>query len=85
MRELIISEKATKIFSELARKNPKQLAIIFKKIPEILAHPEHFKNLRAPLQHLKRVHIDKSFVLTFAVKNDSVSIEDYKHHKEAYK
>ena len=30
-----------------------------------LNNPQHYKNLRKPLQHLKRIHVDKSFVLTF--------------------
>ena len=71
----------------IAKKNPKQLKIINKKIKEIRKNPHVFKNLRVPLQHLKRVHIDKSFVLTFSINESSkvVMIEDFDHHDRIYK
>jgi len=56
-----------KIFHKLSKKNPKQLLIIEKKINEIIQNPYHYKNLKAPLNHLRRVHIDKSFVLVFSI------------------
>lgn len=34
--------------------------IIEREIEEIRRSPQHYKNLRKPLQHLQRVHIDKS-------------------------
>jgi len=39
------------------------------------------------MQHLKRVHIDKSFVLVFSVdeSNKKVIIEEYDHHDRIYK
>ncbi len=38
------------------------------------------------MQHLRRVHVDKSFVLTYSVdeKNKVVIIEDYDHHDKIY-
>ncbi|ODS35217.1 hypothetical protein BEH94_03355 [Candidatus Altiarchaeales archaeon WOR_SM1_SCG] len=76
-----------KIFAKLSKKNPRQLEIIYKKISEIIQDPHHYKNLRRPLQHLKRVHIDKSFVLTFSIDETGklVIIEDYDHHDNIYK
>ncbi len=75
-----------KIFFKLAKKNPKQLEIIEKKIEEICENPQHYKNLRAPLQHLKRVHIDRSFVLVFSVDEQKKHIifEDFDHHDVIY-
>ena len=75
-----------KIFSKLAKRNPKQLLIIEDKITEIRQNPQHYKNLRTPLQHLKRVHIDKSFVLAFSVDENKkhIIIEDYDHHDNIY-
>ena len=70
--------------SGLAKKNPRQLEIIKKKIDEIVENPERYKNLRAPLQHLKRVHIDKSFVLVFSVKDKKVIFESVEHHDDIY-
>jgi len=42
-------ESVEKILQKLAKKNPKQLLIIEKKIEEIIENPQHYKNLRAPL------------------------------------
>ncbi len=60
-----IKDGLDKKLGKLSKKNPKQLELIYKKIGEIIQNPQHYKNLRAPMQHLKRVHIDKSFVLVF--------------------
>jgi len=79
-------ETVEKTLKKLAKKNPKQLLIIEKKIEEIIENPHHYKNLRNPLQHLKRVHIDRSFVLVFSVDEITKTIifEDYDHHDNIY-
>jgi YafQ family addiction module toxin component len=76
-----------KQFHKLAKKNPARLKSILKKIEEISIDPHHYKNLRKPLQHLKRIHIDSSFVLVFSVDDNSriITIEDYDHHDNIYK
>ena len=86
MYSLEVRESVDRIFSKLADKNPKQMQIIDKKMKQVLENPHHFKPLRAPMQHLRRVHIDKSFVLTYSVdeKNEIVIIEDYDHHDNIY-
>ncbi len=45
----------------MAKKYPAKLDIILNKIDEISVDPQHYKNLKKPLQHLKRVHVDSSF------------------------
>ncbi|VVB54779.1 Uncharacterised protein [uncultured archaeon] len=82
-----IRKSVEEIFRKLSKKNPKQLEIIGKKIEEIRINPQHYKNLKAPLQNLKRVHIDKNFVLTYSIneKTKTVVIEDYDHHDNIYK
>ncbi len=77
-----LDEKLQKIF----KKNRKQYEMIMKKTEEILLRPQHYKNLRAPLQHWKRVHIDKHFVLTFSVDEHTktVTLEDFDHHDVVY-
>jgi YafQ family addiction module toxin component len=86
MYSLEVRESVDRTFSKLAKKNPKQMRIIDKKIKQVLETPLHFKPLRAPMQHLRRVHIDKSFVLTYSVdeQNEVVIIEDYDHHDNVY-
>ena len=87
MYDFIIRPTVEKIFSKIAKKNPKQLEIIYRKIQEILRNPTHYKNLRKPLKHLRRVHVDRSFVLLFSVDelNKVVIIEYFDHHDKIYK
>ncbi|MBS3071157.1 MAG: hypothetical protein A2639_00545 [Candidatus Staskawiczbacteria bacterium RIFCSPHIGHO2_01_FULL_34_27] len=82
-----LRKSVERIFFKLAKKNSKQLMIIENKIQEIRQNPQHYKNLRKPLQHFKRVHIDKSFVLLFSVDDNKkhIIIEDYEHHDKIYK
>ncbi len=86
MYSLEVRESVDRIFSKLAKKNPKQMRLIEKKIRQICEKPSHFKPLRAPMQHLRRVHVDKSFVLIYSVneENKIVIIEDYDHHDKVY-
>lgn len=62
---LLIRPSLDEKLKKLVKKNRKQFEIIMKKTEEIVENPQHYKNLRAPLQNLKRVHIDKHFVLSF--------------------
>ena len=76
-----------KLFLKLEKKNPKQMKIIDKKVEEIVKNPHRYKNLRAPLNCWKGVHIDKHFVLTFSINEETktVVLEDYDHHDNIYK
>ena len=87
MYELHITKALDKLFRKLAKKDSKQLDIILKKAGEVAHNPNRYKNLRNPLQHLKRVHIDSSFVLLFTVDDQEkiVTLIDYDHHDNIYK
>lgn len=87
MYSVEVRKSVEKIFSRLAKKDYKQLEMVEKKVNEIIENPHHYKNLRKPLQHLKRVHVAKSFVLVFSVdgSNQRILIEDYDHHDNIYK
>jgi YafQ family addiction module toxin component len=80
--KLLLRKKLRKVFKRDKRRHE----IIFRKVAEIVQNPHHYKNLRTPLQHWKRVHIDSSFVLTFSVdeKSKTVTLEDYDHHDNIY-
>jgi len=82
-----LRKSVEKVFFKLAKRNPKQMLIIEDRISKIRQNPQHYKNLRHPLHHLKRVHIDKSFVLVFSVDEGKkhIIIEDYDHHDNIYK
>jgi len=83
---IVISEIADKKFVKLAKKNPKQMNIIIKKVQQIIQKPYHFKPLRGDLHGARRVHIDSSFVLIYEIdeNNRSIRILDYDHHDVIY-
>ncbi len=76
-----------RILAKLFKKNKKHYEIIMKKTEEILQNPQHYKNLRAPLQYWKRVHVDSHFVLAFSVDENTktVVLQDFDHHDSIYK
>ena len=75
---------------KLSKKDRKKLEILYKKVSEIISNDEktidRYKNLRYDLKTLKRVHIDKHFVLTFRVIKDDnfVLFVDLDHHDNVY-
>ena len=85
-----LSDKLQLIVKKLVRKDKKIAEIIYRKIKEIVnSTPEtiqHYKNLRYDLSDYKRVHIDKSFVLTFKVDiaNNFILFWDFDHHDNIY-
>ena len=83
---LQISEELDRTFSKLAKKNKKQFLIINKKIQQILQNPYHFKPLRGDMHGTRRVHIDKSFVLTYEIneENKLIRLLDFDHHDNIY-
>lgn len=89
MRKYEFSEHLKKVLTKLYHKDRDRYEITLKKVEEILEckDVEHYKNLRKPLQELKRVHIDSHFVLTFKYNKseDSVVFYDLDHHDNIYK
>ena len=85
-----LSDKLKIIIGKLNKKDKEKTKIINKKIKQIVQCDEetiqHYKNLRHGLSDLKRVHIDKSFVLTFKVdlKNKFILFYDFDHHDKIY-
>lgn len=59
---------------------------LYDMVEETGRESHRYKHLRRPLQHPKRAHIDKSFVLVFSVDDSKklVIIEDYDHHDKIY-
>jgi YafQ family addiction module toxin component len=86
MYNIKISPRLDEIIQKLEKKNRKQVEIILKKAGEIAENPHRYKNLRAPLNNLKRVHVDKHFVLVFYIDEESKSVilENYAHHDSIY-
>ncbi len=82
MYSLAVRPGSDKLLERMARKNPRRFEIFMRKLEEVAQDPHRYKNLRAPLQHWKRVHIEKHFVLTFSVDEEKkiVVLEDFDHH-----
>jgi mRNA-degrading endonuclease RelE of RelBE toxin-antitoxin system len=83
-----LSDPLKKTLGKLAKKDNPLATALRKKIEQIvncdISEIEHFKNLRGPKSHLKRVHIG-SFVLTFRLEGKIVYFEDFDHHDNIYK
>jgi YafQ family addiction module toxin component len=75
-----------RILKKLKKKDKQRYERVLSKIDEIInSDPEHYKNLRKPLQHLKRVQIG-NYVLVFEFnkKNGIISFENFEHHDKIY-
>ncbi|MDP2749962.1 MAG: hypothetical protein Q8O89_03970 [Nanoarchaeota archaeon] len=84
---LDIKPEADQIFKKLSKRNPKQLVMIYRKLEEIRANPQHkYKFLRKPLQLFNRVHIDTHFVLIFKINHEKTTVDVYyfDHHDRVY-
>lgn len=83
---LDISEEFDKKLVKLKKKDKKQYEIVLKKSDQILENPYHFKPLRGDMHGARRVHVGKSFVLTYEIdeKNKVVRLLDYEHHDKIY-
>jgi YafQ family addiction module toxin component len=83
---LAVRKHVDKIFAKMAKREKYNLEIIYKKLEEVCENPQKFKPLGAPIQNLRRVHVLKSFVLTYSIDENThtVWIEDYDHHDNIY-
>ncbi len=89
MRKFLVEGKLRKTMGKLSKKDPSMFDDLPEKIDEIITckNIDHYKNLRKPLQHLKRVHIKGPFILTFRhiESEDKVIFYDFDHHNRVYK
>ena len=85
------SDKLKALIPKLVRKDRRRTDIIYKKVKQIINSDEntieHYKNLRYSQKNEKRVHIDKSFVLTFKYVKEKkfILFLDFDHHDNIYK
>ena len=87
MYQYKIQPTLQKIMLKLYKKDNKTRERIIQKIKEIInsENVEHYKNLKKPLQHLKRVQIrEKVLVFRFDKTNQLISFENFKHHDKIY-
>ncbi len=90
MFDFDLSDELKLILRKLSKKDQKKVEIVNKKIKEIVNSDhqsiDHYKNLRQDMKHLKRVHIDTHFVLTFRVNKEKnfILFVDFDHHDNIY-
>jgi len=91
MFDFNLSDELKFKIKKLVKKDKKKVEIINKKIKEIISCDldsiNNYKNLKYNMKEFKRVHIEKSFVLTFKVdiKNNFILFVDFDHHDNIYK
>ncbi|MGQ0537282.1 MAG: type II toxin-antitoxin system RelE family toxin [Methanobacteriota archaeon] len=81
-----VSPEFTRDYRKLCAKNAGFRRAVDKKVAQVLAHPLHYKPLRAPLQGLRRVHVGGAFVLLYEADaaREVVRLIRLAHHDEAY-
>lgn len=89
MTSYAIKPSLRKVLNKLSKKDKETSEQVLNKISEITNSKDidHYKNLRKPLQHLKRVHIKGHFVLTFRYieSEDKIVFYNFGHHDEVYR
>ncbi len=84
------SEELKAKLIRIFKKDKRRYKIIMNKIEQVCASDEitieHYKNLRHGMSDRKRVHIDKSFVLTFKYDKEKkfIFFHDFDHHDNIY-
>ena len=82
-----IKPKLEKKLKKIENKDPVMFKAAREKIKEIIKKPYHYKPLRYDLKGLRRVHLEKSFVLVFEIDEAEkiVRFLDFGHHDEIYR
>lgn len=85
MHKFCVEEGLSKVLSKVYKKDRRIYEQLMSKIDEIVncSDLDHYKNLRAPLQAYKRVHIGV-FVLLFRLEDDTIIFSRLEHHDTAY-
>ena len=91
MFEFDLSDELKSKIAKLAKRSPKTVVAINKKIKQIINNDfetiDRYKNLKYELKDKKRVHTLTSFVLTFSVRKDEnfILFIDFDHHDNIYR
>jgi len=82
-----IEKKLKATLKRMYKKNRRLYNAVMKKIEEIIENPHHYKPLRYDLKGLRRVHMEKSFVLVFEIDEEAKMVRflDFGHHDEIYR
>ncbi|MBN2052318.1 addiction module toxin RelE [Candidatus Woesearchaeota archaeon] len=88
MRKFSVEDSLKAKMMKLCKRDKATYEALMRKIQEILGCKDvnHYKNLRKPLQHLKRAHIRGPFIMTFKYSEaeDKILFYDFDHHDKIY-
>ena len=84
---IYIEPSCEKEIESLCARNKTLRDALDKKVVQVLEFPQRFKPLRAPMQNKMRVHVLKSFVLTYTIDESGkiVKLLAFTHHDDAYR
>jgi mRNA-degrading endonuclease RelE of RelBE toxin-antitoxin system len=89
MRKFSTEDNLKSKLIKLCKRDKVTYEALMKKMDEILNCEDvnHYKNLRKPLQDLKRVHIKGPFIMTFKYleSENKIVFYDFDHHDKIYK
>ena len=82
-----IKPRLEKKLKKIEKKDPVMFKAARDKIEEIIKNPRHYKPLRYDMKGLRRVHLEKSFVLVFEIDEEAEMVRflDLGHHDEIYR
>ena len=82
-----IKPKLEKKLKKIEKKDPVMFKAARDKIEEIIKNPRHYKPLRYDMKGLRRVQLEKSFVLVFEIDEEAKMVRflDLGHHDEIYR
>jgi len=82
-----IKPKLEKKLKKIEKKDPVMFKAARDKIEEIIKNPRHYKPLRYDMKGLRRVHLEKSFILVFEIDEEAKMVRflDLGHHDEIYR
>jgi len=83
--KLVVDIEFKKILRNLSKNKKDILYRLDKQIDKIKKNPELGKPLRNILKNHRRIHVYKSFVLIYEIKQDKVRLVDFDHHDVIYK
>ena len=82
-----IKPKLEKKLKKIEKKDPVMFKAARDKIEEIIKNLRHYKPLRYDMKGLRRVHLEKSFILVFEIDEEAEMVRflDLGHHDEIYR
>ncbi len=83
-----LSDLLIKKLEKIKKKDKVLAGIFYKKVQEIIQRDattiQAYKNLRAPLNEFKRIHLTDNYLLLFKVEKDHIIFVDIRHWDDLF-